>query len=77
MGVFVIFRNFGHDAGDAVLRETAASMFKNTRAGDRLVRWGGEEFTLFCVDTSAQKAQLIAEKNPLISRENGHQISAT
>mgnify|MGYP003657201829 CR=1 FL=1 len=53
---------YGHDTGDIVLRESAANMVKNIRVGDRLVRWGGEEFILFCVDTSAQQAQLIAEK---------------
>jgi len=54
--------NLGHDAGDEVLRTTAQVIHKNTRAADRFVRWGGEEFILFCRDTNAQQALLIAEK---------------
>jgi diguanylate cyclase (GGDEF)-like protein len=52
----------GHDAGDAVLRELAQVIHKNTRANDLFVRWGGEEFILFCESTNAQHALLIAEK---------------
>lgn len=52
----------GHDAGDAVLRETAQIIHKNTRATDRFIRWGGEEFLLFCENTNEQQALLIAEK---------------
>jgi diguanylate cyclase (GGDEF)-like protein len=52
----------GHDAGDAALRETTQVIHKNIRATDRFVRWGGEEFILFCEDTNAQHALLIAEK---------------
>lgn len=52
----------GHDAGDTVLRETAQSIHKNTRATDRFIRWGGEEFILFCENTNAQQALLLAEK---------------
>ncbi len=53
---------FGHDTGDIVLQLCAETLFKNVRLNDRLVRWGGEEFVLLCVDTSIQQAQLIAEK---------------
>src|ERR1022692_339484 len=35
---------YGHDAGDAVLRETAAFLLKNVRAEDFVCRFGGEEF---------------------------------
>lgn len=52
----------GHDAGDAVLRETAQVIHKNTRTTDRFIRWGGEEFILFCENTNAQQALVIAEK---------------
>lgn len=54
--------NYGHEIGDAVLREAAQAIHKNTRAGDLFVRWGGEEFILFCETTNAQHALLIAEK---------------
>ncbi|MGB7602733.1 MAG: diguanylate cyclase [Candidatus Sulfotelmatobacter sp.] len=37
---------YGHDAGDAVLRETAAFLLKNVRAEDFVCRYGGEEFVV-------------------------------
>lgn len=54
--------NHGHDVGDAILRETAQAIHKNIRASDLFVRWGGEEFILFCENTNAQNALLVAEK---------------
>jgi diguanylate cyclase (GGDEF)-like protein len=37
---------YGHDAGDAVLREAAAFLLKNVRAEDFVCRFGGEEFVI-------------------------------
>jgi len=38
--------NFGHQAGDAVLRDVAARLTAAARAGDSLGRMGGDEFVL-------------------------------
>ena len=35
---------YGHDAGDTVLRETAAFLLKSVRTEDFVCRFGGEEF---------------------------------
>jgi diguanylate cyclase (GGDEF)-like protein/PAS domain S-box-containing protein len=37
---------FGHDAGDEVLREVARRLRKAIRGRDILIRWGGDEFVL-------------------------------
>jgi diguanylate cyclase (GGDEF)-like protein len=54
--------SWGHDTGDVVLCETAQTIRKMTRTDDRLVRWGGEEFLLYCDNSNTQQALLIAEK---------------
>ena len=36
----------GHQAGDAVLQELARHLTENSRAGDLVCRWGGEEFVV-------------------------------
>lgn len=47
---------FGHAAGDEVLRTVAAQVSQLCRAGDRLFRYGGDEFLLFLLDTNAEQA---------------------
>ncbi len=37
---------WGHEAGDAVLTAVARVMREQSRAGDVLIRWGGDEFLL-------------------------------
>lgn len=37
---------YGHDMGDTVLKSIATVMRSHVRAGDVVVRWGGEEFVL-------------------------------
>lgn len=44
---------FGHDAGDQVLRETARGIREALRRSDILIRWGGEEFVAVLPDTPA------------------------
>lgn len=38
--------DYGHAAGDTVLRDFAAFLRRATREGDLLARWGGEEFII-------------------------------
>jgi diguanylate cyclase (GGDEF)-like protein len=45
---------WGHSAGDAVLVEFARRLIALTRDGDRLFRWGGEEFLLLLPQWSAR-----------------------
>jgi diguanylate cyclase (GGDEF)-like protein len=52
----------GHDEGDRVLRETADRMRTALRAGDVLVRLGGDEFGALLTDTSDDQAMAAVER---------------
>lgn len=53
---------FGHEAGDAVLAQVAATVASQLRASDALARWGGEEFVVLCPATVLSGATILAEK---------------
>src|SRR5690606_7031323 len=46
---------FGHQAGDTVLKTIAQRMFTNTRATDTVARIGGDEFLIVLMGVSDQK----------------------
>jgi len=52
---------YGHLAGDSVLRGLASAMSKRMRPSDRLGRYGGEEFCAILPDTSLEGAVVFAE----------------
>ena len=54
--------NFGHDAGDAVLRILGDFLKKHVRGSDIACRYGGEEFILILSPTTAEGARQRAEK---------------
>ena len=55
--------NFGHDAGDAVLRETALRLRESVREEDTVARVGGDEFVLVIKDQQeAAEAALLVER---------------
>ena len=53
---------FGHSVGDDVLREFAVILSEFITEPDIIVRWGGEEFVIFCVDKNSVVAVQEAEK---------------
>lgn len=53
---------YGHDVGDAVLREFASRLRTAVRGADLACRYGGEEFVLVMPDTSAETAAAVAER---------------
>ncbi|CAN7347747.1 diguanylate cyclase [Rhizobium sp. LjRoot30] len=53
---------YGHDAGDAVLREVALIARRHFRNFDLLVRHGGEEFLALLPDCTIEETVKIAEK---------------
>lgn len=53
---------YGHPAGDAALRHTAALLERHLRKGDQAARYGGEEFALVLPGTDAKGAMRLAER---------------
>jgi two-component system, cell cycle response regulator len=54
--------NYGHDAGDDVLREFAVRIRKSIRGIDLACRYGGEEFVIVMPETDLHVAGMIAER---------------
>lgn len=60
---FKVFNDtYGHDGGDAVLRELGAFFKIHVRGGDIACRYGGEEFILILSPSTAEGARQRAEK---------------
>jgi diguanylate cyclase (GGDEF)-like protein len=53
---------YGHNSGDAVLRQVASLIGDNIRASDTFGRYGGEEFMLILPETQHDEAVVLAEK---------------
>jgi diguanylate cyclase (GGDEF)-like protein/PAS domain S-box-containing protein len=60
---------FGHDAGDAVLREAASSLTKGVRAEDFVCRYGGEEFVVVLPTADLDAARTRGERLRLRIKE--------
>ncbi len=54
--------DFGHDAGDTVLRMVASIIERNLRAGDVVCRYGGEEFMVVAPGTGLNDAAMVGER---------------
>lgn len=54
--------SFGHDAGDAVLREFSRRLQENIRGVDLVARFGGEEFFVAMPDIDQRAAAAAAER---------------
>jgi diguanylate cyclase (GGDEF)-like protein len=53
---------YGHNSGDAVLRQVSSLIADNIRASDTFGRYGGEEFMLILPETTAEDAIALSEK---------------
>jgi len=53
---------FGHEAGDRVLRAFCRSLQEHVRAGDVVARYGGEEFAVLLPFTTFEVAMSLAER---------------
>jgi two-component system, cell cycle response regulator len=52
----------GHLAGDDVLASVAAELERQARQGDRVFRYGGEEFLVLLAEQDLSQAALVAER---------------
>ena len=65
--------NFGHAAGDQVLKLVASILNKNMRETDFIARYGGEEFVSILPATDIKAAQLVTDKlREIIAESNFH-----
>lgn len=72
--------NFGHEAGDHVLRSATQKLRSILRTGDMLVRWGGEEFVLILPSTYCPEAAGVLQRvleNGLGERPDGMHMTAS
>jgi diguanylate cyclase (GGDEF)-like protein len=53
---------FGHPAGDEVLKRMGAILKETTRTMDSVARYGGEEFAILLPETSLSGAREVAER---------------
>jgi len=53
---------YGHQAGDAVLRQVAQTLKKNSRTTDFVCRYGGEEMSIILPNTGVEEAILLANR---------------
>lgn len=53
---------YGHQSGDAVLRQVAQTIKKNIRSTDIPCRYGGEEMSVILTNTGKEEAALVAQK---------------
>lgn len=54
--------NYGHQAGDDVIRAVSDAVRENSRATDVSGRYGGEEFTILLLDSSIENAYQFSER---------------
>jgi diguanylate cyclase (GGDEF)-like protein len=64
---------FGHQAGDVVLREVAQCIQSSIREVDSLARWGGEEFVVLSPNTLKENAVRAAER--VLNSVSAHSFS--
>jgi two-component system cell cycle response regulator len=58
----VVNDNYGHQAGDTVLRKLAETIKDIVRPADHVFRYGGEEFSVLAPETDTEGALALAER---------------
>ncbi|QKX02980.1 PleD family two-component system response regulator [Wolbachia endosymbiont of Litomosoides sigmodontis] len=58
----IVNDDFGHSAGDELLKQIQKRISENIRVTDLLARFGGEEFVVVMPDTNISDAYIVAER---------------
>ena len=53
---------YGHSAGDSLLRTVCRTLSENTRSGNMVARWGGDEFLMIVKDVSKKGLQQYGDR---------------
>lgn len=68
---------YGHQAGDAVLKQVAQTLKKNSRTTDFVCRYGGEEMSIILPNTKAEEALFNANRICKAVAEKEFQLNST
>jgi diguanylate cyclase (GGDEF)-like protein len=75
---------YGHEAGDKVLKKISVLLLENTRDDDYVGRFGGEEFIILMPNCDEEKAfglaeriRTIIEKTPIVIDKAGLSVNVT
>ena len=68
---------YGHQSGDAVLRQVAQTLKKNSRATDIVCRYGGEEMSILLPNTNSEEALFNAERIRKAVEEKDFELNST
>lgn len=65
----VVNDNYGHEAGDVLLRTLGELLRRNVRGEDVACRWGGEEFAVLLPEATLEATRVRAEELRAVVRE--------
>lgn len=70
-GLKPINDEYGHSAGDAMLQAFVTQLQADLRDSDHLVRWGGDEFLIFCPGTTREELEALEKR---LTARNGQML---
>ena len=73
----IVNDDFGHMAGDTILRTLAEKLSGQLRSNDHLARYGGEEFAVILPETPLDMAHLLAERVRTSVGEQDYEVGNT